>query len=121
MNTPIVSRLKFSIASASLAFAACSTTPKTPVRSAQFAVKQEVDVKVPAGTKQLRMWMVLPQVDHTEDVAKLEVQAPVEWRETKDSEGNRMLYLEASAPFPESFTVVQNFEVQRREQTGAID
>jgi len=121
MNTSIVSCWKLSVASASLAFAACASTPKTPARTAQFEVKQEIEVKVPAGTKQLRMWMVLPQDDANEDVAKLAIDAPVKWRETKDSEGNRMLYLEASAPIPESFKVVQNFQVERREQSGKID
>lgn len=113
----------FSFATAALLCAACASNSASdkPVRTAHFDVKQEFQVKVPPGTQQLRMWMVLPQEDKTEDISKLSIEAPMKWRETKDSEGNRMLYIEASAPIPETLKVVETFQVQRREQTGDID
>jgi transglutaminase-like putative cysteine protease len=99
----------------------CASTPGGPPKSARFEVVHEIKVKAPGGAKDLRLWMAMPQQDEHEDVLNLAVEAPFPWRETRDSGGNRVLYLEATAPLPPSFTVVERFVVARREQRASVD
>jgi transglutaminase-like putative cysteine protease len=107
-----------------LALSACSSPseePAAPARSARFAVRHELDVKVPEGTRELRVWMALPQDDEHEDLSKLAIDAPIAHEVREDDEGNRVLYLRGEQPLPASFKIVETFEVERREQSKSVD
>ncbi len=62
----------------------------------------------------MRAWFALPQEDSSEEVKDLKVESPFGHRVTTDSEGNRTLYVEASAP-QGPFKVVTTFKVARSE------
>ena len=87
---------------------------------ATYQARHEFEVTPPAGTGQVRAWFALPQEDSHEKVKDLKVEAPFAHRITTDSEGNRTLYLEASAP-QGPFRVVTTFEVERSEIRAAPD
>jgi transglutaminase-like putative cysteine protease len=104
-----------------LALGACASTSTEPPLSARFFVRHELEVKVPEGTNELRVWMAMPQDDEHEDLANLSIDAPLSHEVRTDNEGNRVLYLHGTAPLPASFKVVETFEVERREQRVGVD
>jgi transglutaminase-like putative cysteine protease len=106
---------------AALALAACASTNEEPSRKARFSVRHEIEVKVPEGTNELRVWMALPQDDEHEDLSNLAIDAPIPHEIRADGQGNRVLYLHGEAPLPASFKVVESFEVERREQRRSVD
>ena len=66
-------------------------------RSATFEVRNEVKVKVPEGAKQIRVWCLAPR-GAAQQVSDIRVESPYPWRIGRDSEGNRVLYLESENP-----------------------
>lgn len=93
-----------------------------PLRQATFEVRNEVKVKVPDGAHRVRVWMALPQ-DHdpAQQVRDLKIDAPYPYRVERDSEGSRVLYLEAPDPSAKEFTVVETFVVIRSEIRDTVD
>jgi transglutaminase-like putative cysteine protease len=100
-------------------------TPKPgtgPLRQATFELRNEVKVKVPDGAQRVRMWMALPQDnDPAQQVRDLKVEAPFPYRVERDSEGSRVLYLEAADPKVKEFTVIETFVVTRSEIRDHVD
>jgi transglutaminase-like putative cysteine protease len=100
-------------------------TPKPgtgPLRQATFELRNEVKVKVPDGAQRVRMWMALPQDnDPAQRVRDLKIDAPFPYRVERDSEGSRVLYLEASDPKVKEFTVVETFVATRLEIRDHVD
>jgi transglutaminase-like putative cysteine protease len=110
--------LKLILALGALALGACQTSAP---RKADFTVKNQIDLKVPEGAKELRVWMALPQQDSLQQISNLQVDSPYpNWQITHDSEGNRMLYLEVKAPKPGSFPLSTSFDVARTEDRHDI-
>src|SRR5437660_2903700 len=71
---------------------------------------------IPAGAKQVRVWVPAPQADQHQTVRVLGVKAPANTQMTRDPEyGNRMMYAEIqnSAPGKAEFTL--EYQVTRRE------
>lgn len=90
-------------------------------RSATFDVRHELKVMVPDGAKRVRVWFALPQDDPTQSVSDFRVEAPYPYRVERDSEGNKVLYLEAANPREKEFTVLETFKVTRSELRGDVD
>jgi transglutaminase-like putative cysteine protease len=88
---------------------------------ATFEVRNELKVMVPDGAKRVRVWFALPQDDPTQSISDFRVEAPYPYRVERDSEGNKVLYLEAANPKEKEFTVLETFNVTRSELRGEID
>lgn len=87
-------------------------------RSATFAARNAYTIKIPAGTRSLRAWFALPQETGTEpaqEIRDLRIECTAPHRIETDSEGNRVLYIEADHPAPGPLAVVETFTVTRRE------
>ena len=91
------------------------------LRHATFDLRNEVKIKVPEGAKQVRVWMALPQEEEAQQVSDMRVETPYPWRIGRDSEGSRVLYLEAQDPKEKDFTIVTNFVVTRWEVRHSVD
>jgi transglutaminase-like putative cysteine protease len=93
-----------------------------PLRQATFELRHEVRVKVPDGARRVRVWMALPQDNEpAQQVRDLRIDAPYPSRIERDSEGSRVLYLEAQDPAVKEFTVVETFLVTRSEIRDSVD
>lgn len=84
-------------------------------RVATFEGRQEFKVTVPDGTKNLRLWLTMPQDDPKSDVRSFRVDSPFPYSFEKDSEGNRFVFIEVNEPTQKEFTIVQSFTIARRE------
>ncbi len=92
-----------------------------PLRHASFEMRNEVKVKVPDGAQRVRVWMALPQEEDAQQVSNMRIEAPYPWRIGRDSEGSRVLYLEAQHPQEKDFSVVTTFAVTRWEVRHSVD
>ncbi len=88
---------------------------------ATFEVRHEVTVTAPEGAGKVRVWFAVPQDEPAQQVRDLKVEAPFPWRMETDSEGNKVLYLEAEKPKPGAIPVVTTFTVTRTEVRTALD
>lgn len=88
--------------------------------SGTFDVRHEFQVQVPDGAQKVRMWIVLPQEVPQQTVEALEIDAPVATRETRDDQGNRLLYLEIDKPEQKELTVATRFKITRQEDTTKL-
>ncbi|OLB94464.1 MAG: hypothetical protein AUH30_17545 [Candidatus Rokubacteria bacterium 13_1_40CM_68_15] len=93
-----------------------------PLRQATFEVRNEIKIKVPEGAQRLRVWVALPQDnDPAQQVRDLKIEAPYAYRTDRDSEGSRVLYLEATDPKDKELTIVETFGLTRREIRDQVD
>jgi transglutaminase-like putative cysteine protease len=116
-----------SVVLALLAAAPAAATPAAPVapaapapREATFEVRQEFTLTAPEGARRLRAWLTMPQKDPNQVVTGFKIEAPVPTRVETDSEGNTLVYLEASPP-PRELKVVETFGLTRKEQRSGVD
>lgn len=102
---------------------------ESPLRRATFEVRHELKVMVPDGARRLRLWFALHQDDPVpgdgavpaQHVSNLQVEAPFPYRVERDSEGNKMLYLEAESPREKELTVLTTFVLTRSEVRSGVD
>jgi transglutaminase-like putative cysteine protease len=107
------------LALASLAMSAGALAGE-PAR-ASFDVKHEIAFKVPEGSKQIRIWMAIPQdTDASQKITDMKIEAPLKHDLKRDSEGNQVLYLEGEPKSPE-FSVVTTFKITRSEMRSGVD
>lgn len=92
-----------------------------PLRRATFEVRNELKVMVPEGARRVRVWLALPQDDPAQQVSDLRVEAPYPYRVERDSEGNKVLYLEAENPQEKEITVLESFILSRSEVRSEVD
>ena len=86
-----------------------------PIRTFHFTYHFSVD-DIPAGAKQVRVWVPVPPSDQHQKVRVLSVKSPVKMRMTQEpGYGNRMMYadLQNAANGKAEFTL--EYEVTRRE------
>jgi transglutaminase-like putative cysteine protease len=83
-----------------LASQTSSETQKFSPPSRTFRFTYSFTVKdIPAGAKQVRVWVPMPQTDRHQTVRVLAVKAPVKTQMTEETEyGNRMMYAEIEDP-----------------------
>ena len=76
-----------------------------------FTVKE-----IPSGTKEVRVWIPVPQTDQHQKVRVLSVKAPVKTRITRDPEyGNKTIYAEIQNPTVAKAEFSLEYKVTRRE------
>jgi transglutaminase-like putative cysteine protease len=105
----------------SLSIACASASAAEAPKTATFQATNEITLTPPKDAKELRAWIALPQDDAFTKVANLDVKCPVTHRVVQDSEGCKVLYVEAKAPFPAEMKVVSTFDVTRTEQKVPVD
>jgi Transglutaminase-like superfamily len=101
----------------------------TAARQATFEVRHELSVKVPEGAERVRAWFVLPQDDPipgdgqaaAQQVKDLHIDAPYPYRVERDSEGSKVLYLEAQKPKERELKIVETFVLTRSEVRLQVD
>ncbi len=86
-----------------------------PSERSVFEARHELQVDVPEHVRKLRVWFVLPQDEEGQQVEDLEIRAPHPYRIVRDSEQNRLIYVEVDHPDPGRFTVVTTFDLARSE------
>jgi transglutaminase-like putative cysteine protease len=99
------------------------------VRQATFEVRHELTVTLPEGAQRVRVWFVLPQEDpipgdgtaSAQRVTELQIDAPYPYRIERDSEGSKVLYLEATDPKDKELKIVETFVVTRNEVRMSVD
>ena len=93
-----------------------------PLRQATFELRNEIKIKVPDGAQRVRVWVALPQDnDPAQQVRDLKIDAPYAYRFERDSEGSRVLYLEAANPKDKELTIVETFGLTQREIRDQVD
>ncbi len=103
-----------------VAFAAKEGSPG--LKQGAFALRNELTVNVPEGAKKVRVWFAIPQDnDPAQQVSDLRVEAPYPHRIERDSEGSKVLYLEAQNPKEKEFKVLTTFVVKRSEVRVSVD
>lgn len=107
-----------------LSFSACLLTAQTtsnaqkfspPSRTFRFTYNFTVK-DLPAGAKQVRVWVPVPQTDRHQTVRVLNVEAPAKTQMTQEPEyGNRMMYVAMQNPASHKAEFTLEYEVTRRE------
>src|SRR5687768_9927029 len=85
------------------------TQSGTAPRRASFSVKNVISINVPQGAQQVRMWMAVPQSDAHTTVSNLKISGGPPARFTEDSRGNRVAYLEITAPATPKIELEETF------------
>jgi transglutaminase-like putative cysteine protease len=96
------------------------TAPAAP-KEAKFAVRHELKVLVPDGAKKVRVWFAVPAEDANQSVGSMKIDSPFPHRLEKDADGNTFLYVEAVDPKVKEFTIVESFDLTRREHLTTPD
>ncbi len=114
------------ILTSALLLAAASNPADAPQlgETRTYAIEQTVTLsEIPAGTRQVRWWVSIPDNERHQDVLNVTVvDAPGNWRIERDADrGNRFLYVEADAPQSSSLQVVVGFEVRREPVFVQVD
>jgi Transglutaminase-like superfamily len=122
------------VGAASLGLAGESSSTKanrgdSALRRATFEVRHELKVMVPEGAQRVRVWLVLPQEDpipgdgtaSAQQVSDLQIEAPSPYRVERDSEGSKVLYLEAASPQEKELKIVETFVLTRHEVRMSVD
>ncbi len=111
------SLLLLSFSTCLLTAQATSNAQKFSDPSRTFRFTYNFTVKdIPAGAKQVRLWVPVPQTDHHQTVRLLKIKAPTKTQMTQEHEyGNRMMYAEILNPAPGKSEFTLEYEVTRRE------
>lgn len=115
MKTPTVY-----LCAALLLMVACKSTTQSGATHS-FAATNRMDVEVPKGAKNVRIWFPVPMADSAQRTFDLKVTAPAGWRQTHDVAGNSFVYLELQDPDVEAVTIQTDFNVTRREVKSNLD
>ena len=123
----LVGMVSLSCAGESSSTKASQDDPAT--RQATFEVRHELKVMVPEGAQRVRVWFVLPQEDpipgdgamSAQRVSDLQIEAPYAYKVERDSEGSKLLYLEATNPQEKELKIVETFVLTRNEVRTNVD
>ena len=118
-----------SLSSAGEASATKASQGDAAARQATFEVRHELKIMVPEGAQRVRVWFVLPQEDPipgdgttpAQRVTDLQIDAPYPHRVERDSEGSKVLYVEATNPKEKEVKIVETFVVTRNEVRMNVD
>ena len=126
--------LVLSLSTGGLSAASRSSEPgallsERPPRVATFKLKNEFTLDIPAGSRQVRIWLPLPQADAASPFAtvrdskvdNLRIVTDHAYTFETDSEGNRILYVELTQPTVSRFELTYTFDLTRVESyTGVL-
>jgi transglutaminase-like putative cysteine protease len=109
--------LLFSLPACLLSAQAKSNAQKFSPSKRTFHFTYNFTVKdIPAGAKQVRVWIPVPQTDPHQAVRVIAVKAPSKTQMTNEPEyGNRMIYAEMQNPASGKAEFTLEYEVTRRE------
>lgn len=93
---------------------------ETP-KKASFEVSNVFTVQVPANAQHLRVWFAVPQEDPESLIRNFTVEAPYPVSYGKDSQGNKVGYLEIHNPKDTAITIRETFTLTRSEIRGSVD
>jgi transglutaminase-like putative cysteine protease len=94
--------------------AAIGSSSRGATRTFEFTYSVAVQ-DIPAGARQLSIWIPVPKTDRHQQVLDLEVKAPLEYEITHEKRyGNQLLHLAAAAPLPKSIELQLEAVVARR-------
>lgn len=105
------------LALAAMLLTACQAAPK----QGDYTVTNQLVLDVPQGASNVRVWMALPQNDAHQQISNLRIDCPLTNRITNDSQGNRVLFVEASSPPAGKVTIATSFDLSRGEQRADVD
>ncbi len=92
--------------------------PPSKLREFHFTYHADIPVTNSSAHK-VAAWIPLPRDDAFQKVTDLKINTPVASRiVAQQSGGNRVAYLEASAPLPQTIPVTVSFVVSRREEAA---
>ena len=96
------------------------TTPPSRERSVRFTYQTEIG-PIDAGAKSVKVWSPLPREDAYQRVGKISIDSPVPGKIVDQrSEGNRLVFFEASAPLPASFPIKITEDVTRLQESANL-
>ena len=84
---------------------------------------EKISIAIPEGSKNLRIWIPIPQNDSYQHVKLLFLEAPASHQITQDSAfGNSLIYIESSSPIKNNTIEIKAFyKIVRKEQRGGSD
>jgi transglutaminase-like putative cysteine protease len=118
MRRSLVLAAAAAAATALLAAAPARATQDQPLdQTRTFTVRQTTNLTdVPAGTKQVKWWIAIPDDDRFQDVLDIEVvSTPGNWSVVEDLDrGDRFLFVEVQNPTATTLTAVVEFTLRRQ-------
>jgi transglutaminase-like putative cysteine protease len=81
----------------------------------RFHVEYATEIRVPAGTSTLAIWLPYPARDENQSVSNIQVDSPLELRIGKDGLENTIAHFEAAAPRSGTVPIKISVDVARRE------
>jgi hypothetical protein len=114
--------LLLAVAAGSLAPADNAPAPAAaPLRSRTFSFDYIAKVHdLPAGTKQLDLWLPVPHTDKSQDIENLKVTSPYPYEILTGQYGNKVLHLKVKDPQPAGFAVTMEVKAERREHINPM-
>lgn len=92
------------------------------LKRASFEARHELQMTIPAGVKNARIWFALPQEsDPHQKIHDLKITCPYPYQTVTDSEGNQELYVEVNDPKERNFSILETFNVDREEIRSGVD
>jgi transglutaminase-like putative cysteine protease len=90
-------------------------------RERSFAFEYETVVKdIPAGARQLELWLPVPHNDPYQVISDLHIESSQPYQIHSAQYGNKMLNIKVKDPQPSGFTVVLRFNTTRREHINPL-
>jgi len=90
-------------------------------RERSFAFEYETVVKdIPAGARQLDLWLPVPHNDPYQVITDLRIESSQPYQIHSAQYGNKMLNVKVKDPQPSGFTVVLRFNTTRREHINPL-
>lgn len=86
-----------------------------------FVFEYSTTVKeLPAGTKEVKLWLPIPHSDPYQEISGLQITSPVSHQILTAQYGNQMMYLKVKDPGQSGLTVSFRFNVKRREHINPL-
>ncbi|HWP46548.1 MAG TPA: transglutaminase-like domain-containing protein [Candidatus Limnocylindrales bacterium] len=114
LSVIMVPLVSFLVITGSKAEASNSTSDLKP-KQASFAIKNEFVIQVPPEAKVVRAWFTVPQEDAYSEIKDFLVESDYPVQYHKDSQGNKVGYLEVQAPQQKEIVIRERFSLTRTE------
>jgi hypothetical protein len=107
-------------ASLSLASESAASGAPDSVRDVEFSYHSEI-TGIDPNAHVLEVWIPLPRKDKFQSISGFALQSPLHVEKiSKDSNGNSIAYLKATAPFPASIPISVHFKLHRVEESANL-
>src|SRR5271169_5940582 len=92
--------------------------PQPRMRSFHFEYKAIVK-DIPAGVKQVDLWVPVPHDDAYQQIKNLRIESPYAYKIATASHANTMLHVSIGEPKENTFTITLSFDARRAEHIQA--